>query len=316
MPSSVTRGSSLRRREFRNTVVLVRMLAVYLSFCLVKWIDVSECLLNIAVCLPERCPSGDDPFTTVDETNCQGLSQVPGTLRCCAVHQAGFCVVEGFTATFTTNCVVCRACMGVGHCSDERQRFLSVVLQATLRGATLVTNAMSSVRGEARVTTNPVRASASRAAGARPVRTSPTPGGTRGKRAPTPTRSGCRVAIHRLLWKEIKKKESCDDSCECRTALLFPNCNVEVSNEVPASHASCSDYTLRCRRIFQPKPLKTIYHQSSNREETTVAKSNQLHHDQEPCKGLRIKRTQVSPCWSGSGPFPAGLRHRSERIRI
>jgi hypothetical protein len=145
MPSSVTCGSSLRRRECRGGVVLVRTLVLYLhwtpAFCLVKWIDVLECQLNVAVCLPERCPSGDDPFTTVDETNCQGLSQVPGTLRCCAVLQAGFCVVEGFTATFTANCVVCRACMGVGHCSDERRCYLPVVLQATPRGATLVTNA-------------------------------------------------------------------------------------------------------------------------------------------------------------------------------
>ena len=36
-------------------------------------------ILTLLLLLSERCPSGDDPYTTVDETNCQGISQQPGT---------------------------------------------------------------------------------------------------------------------------------------------------------------------------------------------------------------------------------------------
>jgi hypothetical protein len=32
-----------------------------------------------------RCPSGDDPYTTVDETNCQGITQAPG-MHACALY--------------------------------------------------------------------------------------------------------------------------------------------------------------------------------------------------------------------------------------
>ena len=113
--------------------------------------------------IAERCPSGDDPYTSVEETNCHGISQIAGTVLCCVM----LCIVF-----FVWSCC-CLLFLKISLIGLPYVVLLLFILgiQVIQKRACLEICAMLSVLAVAFVTIPLVHANALKAAGVKRVKT-------------------------------------------------------------------------------------------------------------------------------------------------